>query len=111
MMLVTECAAGVPAFWQADALRTAVPDALLHCLAHQRPRAMRLTVHHALLPLVRSCPMEHAQAWLAGPLRNLMGTLPERLATLWAEIAARLAGDVGGSQSKQTDDEIVHEVR
>ena len=110
-MLVTECAASVPAFWHADALRSAGPDALLHCLAQQMPRALRLTVHHALLPLVKCCPAERAQEWLAGPLRSLMDMLPERLAGMWAELKARLAGEVGGTQSKQTEDEIVHEVR
>ena len=110
-MLVTECSASVPAFWHAEALRSAVPDALLHCLAQQRPRALRLTVHHALLPLVKCCPAERAQEWLAGPLRSLMGMLPDRLAGMWAELKARLAGEVGGTQPKQTEDEIVHEVR
>ena len=110
-MLLTECAAHVPAFWQGQRLCAVVPDSLLYCFASQTPRSMRLTVHHALIPLVRTCPKNMAVAWLAQMLRQLLGTLPERLTALWTDLKARQAGSSGSDQAAQNEDEIVQEVR
>jgi Exportin-5 family len=111
MMLVTECAASVPAFWQSQRLRTAVPEALLHCLAAQPPRLLRLSVHHAFIPLVKSCPKERAQGWLGVTMQRLMEVLPDKLGSMWAELKAKVSGQVGEAKSKQTEDEIIQEVR
>ena len=111
MMLVMECATCVPAFWRSAALCSEVPAALLHCLPHQPCRPLRLTVHHGLLPIVRNCPVGCAQEWLGGMLTQLMAVVPARLGGMWDEMRAKVSGEVGGAKAKQTDDEIIQEVR
>jgi hypothetical protein len=108
-MLVMECASAVPSFWQSEALCTAVPCALLYCLELQPSRPLRLSVHHGLIPLVKSCPVECAQKWLAALMAHLTEFLPGRLGGMWKDMQSKLAGDVGGAKSKQTEDEIIQE--
>ena len=110
MVLITESAAAVPGFWTNDTLRAAITDALLHGLQHQAPRALRLLLHHAFVPLVRSCPPAHMQAWLSGPVSTLMAYLPGHLHSQWAELHAKASGQVQDAPGSQTQDEIVHEV-
>lgn len=111
MLLFTHAASAAPPFWTSGALQAAVPGALLHALHFQEPRALRLMLHHAFVPLVRSCPQAQMQTWLAEPVRHLMAFLPGCLSKLRAELQARVSGQLPDAQSTQTQDEIVHEVR
>lgn len=110
MMLVTECAAGVPQFWGSERLCSVVPGGLLECLEHQEPRAMRLVVHHALVPLLRSCPPVAAPRWLAPALRQILPILQTQLQNMWLERSARAEAYSQGHAGSQTEDDIVQEV-
>ena len=110
-MLVGECANSVPAFWQSAGLQQAVPHALLHLYAAQPIRHQRLTLHHAFIAMTKHCPVDAAAPWLAESVGTLVTFWPQRLGGMWAEMGAKQSGQVGGAKSKQTEDEIVQEVR
>jgi hypothetical protein len=111
-MLVGEAATlGVPSFWGSAQLLQAVPEALLHRCEDQPPRHLRLTVHHALIVLVQKCPAERAAFWVAPVLARIVSFLPKRLEWMWAELGNKQNGAVQGAQVKQTEEEIIQEVR
>jgi hypothetical protein len=110
MMLVTECAAGVPEFWASERLCSVVPKGLLECLEHQEPRAMRLVVHHAFIPLLRSCPPMAAPRWLAPALRQILPVVQMQLQNMWVERESRAEAKIQGNGGTQTEDDIVQEV-
>ena len=110
MMLVTECATGVPQFWGSEQLSSAIPGGLVDCLKHQEPRAMRLVVHHGFIPLVRKCPPAAAPRWLAPALRQILPIVQTQLQHMWVERAARAEVQSQGQQGTQTEDDIVQEV-
>lgn len=109
-MLVTECASGVPGFWDSKRLCAVLPEGLMACLEHQEPRSMRLVVHHGFIPLVRSCPPAAATLWLAPALRRILPIVQTQLQNMWVERAARAEANNQGRESTQTEDDIVQEV-
>eukprot|EP00892_Ulva_mutabilis_P010672 jgi/Ulvmu1/7978/UM004_0211.1 len=110
LMLIMECARGVPQFWTSERLRAMLPRGLLDSLDLQEPRSIRLTVHHGLLPLVRSCPPESAEAWLAAAFAQFLQVVGTRLHGAWPGLVARVKGEVGEAKAKQTEEEMVQEV-
>lgn len=110
LMLVMECARGVPQFWGSERLRSMLPPSLLESLDLQEPRSIRLTVHHGFLPLVRSCPPEAAEQWLAAAFAQFLQLLGNRLHGAWPGLVARVKGEVGEAKAKQTEEEMVQEV-
>lgn len=111
LMLVMECAKGVTQFWASERLRAMLPQGLLESMELQEPRSLRLTVHHGFLPLMRNCPPEAAEAWLSGALAQFLQVLGTRLHGAWPGLVARVKGEVGEAKAKQTEEEMVQEVR
>ena len=111
MMLVTESAAECAAFWRSPSLCHGVASSNLYCLGMQEPRSMRLVFHHALIPLMRSCPRPSAVDWMQKQLTELLPLLSQSVTATWGDLMLKMTGAIGVAKAKQTDDEIVQEVR
>lgn len=110
LMLVMECARGVPQFWASARLRDILPHGLLESMDLQEPRSLRLTVHHGFLPFVRNCPPDAAEPWLAAAFTQFLQLLGSRLNGAWPGLVARVTGEVGEAVAKQTEEEMIQEV-